>query len=63
MLPDSGESSVADIAKRMKATVSLASHYKRRLVDQGVLCEAGRGYVEFSMPMLKPLLAEKKKKT
>ncbi|MDR1422786.1 MAG: ATP-binding protein [Coriobacteriales bacterium] len=59
MLPDEEESKVGDIAKRMGSSLSSTSHYKRRLVDRGVLYDAGRGLVAFSMPMLKALLIER----
>jgi hypothetical protein len=59
MLPDEGESKIADIARRMEVSSSSASHYKRRLIDYGILYNAGRGLVGFSMPMLKTLLAER----
>ncbi|MDR1015811.1 MAG: ATP-binding protein [Coriobacteriales bacterium] len=59
MLPDGDTSRVADIAERMGVTPSSASHYKRRLIDRGVLHDAGRGLVAFDMPMLKTLLAER----
>jgi chromosomal replication initiation ATPase DnaA len=58
MLPDSGPSRMADIAKRMEVSASQASHYRRRLLRQGIIGERGRGLVEFAMPMLKTLLAE-----
>jgi len=59
MLADTGGSRMADIALRMEVSPSYASHYKRRLVNQGILAEAGRGKVVFSMPMFKELLAKK----
>ena len=59
MLVDEGESRMADIALRMEVSPSYASHYKRRLVNQGILSSAGRGKVVFSMPMFKELLVKK----
>jgi energy-coupling factor transporter ATP-binding protein EcfA2 len=59
MLSDGETSRVADIAERMGVTPSSASHYKRRLINQGILHDAGRGLVAFNMPMLKTLLAER----
>jgi predicted transcriptional regulator len=58
MLPDAGISRMSDIARRLEASASNASHYRRRLLNQGVISEAGHGKVEFSMPMLKELLQE-----
>ncbi|MDR1271968.1 MAG: hypothetical protein LBK04_03115 [Clostridiales Family XIII bacterium] len=46
------------IAKRMDISASQASHYKKRLIVQGVIAERGRGLVEFAMPMLKEVLSE-----
>ena len=59
MVRDAGESRMADISSRMEVSPSYASHYKRRLVNQGVVSEAGRGKVAFNMPMLKEMLAKK----
>jgi len=59
MLPDGEESRMSDITARMDTSASNASHYKRRLVNQGILAEAGRGKVVFSMPMMKDMLKEK----
>jgi hypothetical protein len=59
MLPDTGISRIADIAKRMETSPSNASHYRRRLLNLGILAESGRGKVEFAMPMLKELLQDR----
>jgi chromosomal replication initiation ATPase DnaA len=59
MLEDEDVSRMAEIASRMKVSPSQASHYKRRLVNQGILFEAGRGKVVFCMPMFKELLAKR----
>jgi len=59
MLVDEDISKMSDIIKRMKTTPSNAGHYKRRLLNQGILVEAGRGKVVFSMPMMKDLLRER----
>jgi len=59
MLPDTKESRISDIAARMETSASNASHYKRRLVGQGIIAEAGRGRVVFSLPMMKDMLAER----
>jgi energy-coupling factor transporter ATP-binding protein EcfA2 len=63
MLEDENESRVSEVAKRMQTSASNASHYKRRLVNQGVLADAGRGKVTFGMPMLKELLIERFEET
>jgi molybdopterin-guanine dinucleotide biosynthesis protein len=59
MLEDEEVSRIADITDRLGISASNASHYKRRLLNQGVLFEVGRGKVAFSMPMFKTLLAER----
>ena len=59
MLQDADESKMGDISSRMGVSPSYASHYKRRLVNQGILSETGRGKVVFSMPMLKEMLIKK----
>ena len=59
MLDDAEESRISDIASRMEVSLSYASHYRRRLVNQGIISESGRGKVVFSMPMFKELLAKK----
>jgi len=58
-LEDKGESRMADIVSRMGVSRSQASHYKRRLINQGILSEAGRGKIIYNMPMLKELLIKK----
>ena len=55
MLPDSGPSRVSEIAKRMGD----ASQYKRRLLEDGVIGERGRGLVGFDIPAFREFLSEK----
>ncbi len=50
MAQDEGESRQADVAVRMGVTSGYASEYKRRLVEQGVVEERGRGIVAFAIP-------------
>ena len=59
MLVDEEVSIMSEIAERMETSASNASHYKRRLVNQGVLADAGKGKVSFSIPMLKEILIER----
>lgn len=59
MLPDEGDSRVADIAKRMGVTSNYAGEYKRRLLEDGVIGERGRGRVGFDLPAFKEFLLEK----
>jgi len=60
MLEDEEESEVSVIAERMGSSLSGASHYKRRLIEKGVLDDTGRGSTAFRMPMLKTLLLERR---
>ena len=50
MLPDAGESRLADIAERLGVTSSYASKYRARLRAAGVIEEVARGIVRFSIP-------------
>jgi len=59
MLDDAEESRISDIASRMNVSLSYAGHYRRRLIDQGIISESGRGKVIFSMPMFKELLKKR----
>lgn len=59
MLPDGGEpSSMTDVARRMGKTPSYARVYRSRLLEQGVIAQAGRGYVRFDMPLLREFLLD-----
>lgn len=53
MLPDEGDSRLADIAARMGVSSNYASHYRRRLEEQGVVSARRRGIVGIDLPMLK----------
>lgn len=59
MLPDSGPSKVSEIAKRMGVASNYASQYKRRLLEDGVIGERGRGLVGFDIPAFREFLNEK----
>jgi len=61
MLEDEKESRMADIVKRLNVSSSYASHYKRRLIERGIISETGRGKVEFNMPVFRDLLAKRYK--
>lgn len=58
MLPDEDVSSTADIASRLGRSSSYVSQYRRRLMEQGVIGERGRGYVGFEVPMMREYLQE-----
>jgi hypothetical protein len=57
MLPDEGESRIADIATRMGVISNYASHYRRRLEEQGVVSTRRRGVVVVDLPLLKDYVA------
>ncbi len=59
MLPDSGPSRVSEIAKRIGVASNYASQYKRRLLEDGVIGERGRGLVGFDIPAFREFLSEK----
>ena len=59
MLPDSGPSRTSEIAKRMGVASNYASQYKRRLLEDGVIGERGRGLVGFDIPAFREFLSEK----
>jgi DNA-binding IscR family transcriptional regulator len=59
MAKDGEYSKISDIAKRIGASASLASHYKRRLTEQGIISSVGRGKIAFNIPMLKTWLQER----
>ena len=53
---DEDASKVSDVAVRMEVTYDYSQKYRRRLIDAGVIMPAGRGLVEFAVPMLKDYL-------
>ena len=59
MLPDRHESRLADIAERLGKGSNYVSTYKRRLVEQGVITELGRGVVTFDLPGFREYLEER----
>ncbi len=56
MSHDSGFSSVASVAERMKVTVDYAQKYRRRLIDSGVIECPRRGRLTFAVPYLRDWL-------
>jgi DNA-binding Lrp family transcriptional regulator len=56
MLKDEDVSSIGTIGSRLKASPSLTNKYKNRLLDQGVIAEAGFGKVIIDMPGLRDYL-------
>ncbi|GAB3622634.1 ATP-binding protein [Mariniluteicoccus endophyticus] len=49
---DEGRSKMADIVQRMGESDQYVQVYKQRLIKSGYVQQAGRGYVEFSLPYL-----------
>lgn len=58
MLQDERISLPAEIGRRLGKSPAHVSSYKRRLLDQGVIQERGRGKIEFAIPMLREYLPE-----
>ncbi|RFA17558.1 AAA family ATPase [Subtercola boreus] len=58
MADDDGPSKVADIASRLGENTKYAGVYRRRLIDAGVIVNAGRGLLDFSVPHLRQYLRE-----
>jgi hypothetical protein len=51
-------SRMRDIAARMGASSALAGKYRSRLLQQGLIAEAGQGRVRFELPLLREYLIE-----
>lgn len=56
MLKDKDYSWVSDIANRMGVSPKYASAYRRRLIEQGIIGDKGRGKVAFELPMIREYL-------
>ena len=56
MIQDGNSSKVADISRRMGINVNNASQIKKRLIEQGIISDYGRGTVKMEVPMLKEYL-------
>lgn len=59
MLADDDVSHISDLARRMGVTNGYASQYRRRLLDDGVIGERGRGVVGFDIPAFREFLEQK----
>jgi len=59
MLPDAGETDVADIKARMGKKSNYVSQYKRRLVAQGVIEDRGHGMLAIEIPFFKEYLRKR----
>lgn len=58
MAEDDGPSHIRDIAERLGESTKYAGVYRRRLIDAGVIHEAGRGRIMFAVPHLRQYLRE-----
>ena len=59
MLEDGGEGRLADIASRLGEGSNYASTYKRRLVEQGIIGDRGRGIAGFDLPWFEGYLRDR----
>ncbi len=59
MLEDGGEGRLADIASRLGEGSNYASTYKRRLVEQGIIGDRGRGNMGFDLPWFEDYLRDR----
>ena len=50
MLEDDGPSRISDIRERMGKSTGYVAQYRRRLLEEGVIGERGRGLVDFELP-------------
>ena len=51
MALDTGDSAIVDIADRLGRSANYAQHYRRRLIDAGMIVPSGRGRVRFTYPI------------
>jgi hypothetical protein len=58
MSEDDGVSRLADIAVRLGESTKYAGVYRRRLLDAGIIVDAGRGLLDFAVPHLRQYLRE-----
>jgi len=50
MAMDAGPSSTSEIARRLNRSEQYGSTYRKRLIDKGILIDAGTGLVDFAVP-------------
>lgn len=58
MAEDDGPSRLGDVAARLGESTKYAGVYRRRLLDAGVVVDAGRGLLDFAVPHLRLYLRE-----
>lgn len=59
MLEDGDDSRIADIAQRLGRSPSTVNTYRARLIEQGIIGSARRGYVSFELPLFRDYLEER----
>lgn len=59
MLPDDGPSAIGDVTKRLGRSSGYAAQYRRRLLEEGVIGERGRGKIGFELPGWRAFVEEK----
>lgn len=57
MLPDDGDSTLTEVAKRMGRGTNYASTYKKRLMNQGVIGERAGDTFDFDIPLMRDYLS------
>lgn len=57
MALDTGDSAIGDIADRLGQSANYAQHYRRRLIDAGMIVPSGRGRVRFVYPITRGWLS------
>ena len=56
MVKDAQTSKLSDIAQRLGVSSDYAQKYRKRLINAGIIQPANRGFVKFSVPLLKDYL-------
>ena len=55
---DDGPSKLGDMAERLGESTRYVGVYRRRLIDAGIIVDAGRGLMNFAVPQLREYLRE-----
>ncbi|MCY3861460.1 MAG: ATP-binding protein [bacterium] len=63
MVGDDGPSRIADVAARLGTAATSAPVYRQRLLKQGAIVEAGRGFIRFASEAIKDRAAQEKSLT
>jgi hypothetical protein len=59
MAIDDGPAKASDLAKRLGKDANYISQYRKRLLDAGVTVEAGYGYLDFAIPLMREYIRAK----